>query len=61
METEVLKEMPHEYLIQRVQELEEENKKLSSERDNWIDEWRKQNDKLIALRNAIKNIISLVE
>lgn len=61
MGTEELKDMSHEDLIKRVQELEEENNKLTSERDNWFENWRGLKDKFSSFRNAVKNIVILVE
>lgn len=61
MKTEELKEMSHEDLIKRVQELEEDNNKLASERDNWFENFRGMKDKFNSFRNAINNIVILVD
>lgn len=56
MNVEELKGMTHEDLVRRVQELEEENKKLKSENDGLLKSWSEQVSKYNAFKDAIKGI-----
>lgn len=56
MNVEELKGMTHEDLVRRVQELEEENKKLKSENDGLLKSWSEQLSKYNAFKDAIKGI-----
>lgn len=61
MKIEELQIMSHEDLVIRVKELEEENEKLAAERDNWFENWRGMKEKFSSFRDAVKNIVVLVD
>lgn len=61
MNVEELKGMSQEDLVRRIQELSEENETLKSRCDSWCKSWGELNDKLNYFRNAVKNIVLLVE
>lgn len=61
MNVEELKSMTHEDLVRRIQEIEEENNKLKSDKEGWVKSWSDLNNKFEALKSTIKGIVSLVE
>lgn len=57
---EELKGMTQEDLVRLVQELQEENQKLSKERKSWLDECITRNGKIDTLTSVVKQISSLL-
>lgn len=58
---EELQGMTHEYLVRRVQELQEANEKLTKERDSWYESWSKLSQQYNNFKNTIKGIVLIVD
>ncbi|MCD7923669.1 MAG: hypothetical protein LUI85_02805 [Bacteroides sp.] len=58
---EELQSMTHEDLVRRVQELQEDNKELSKEKETWYKSWNDLQQKFNHFKNAVKSIVLIIE